>query len=85
MLLLKQTFQVIAMVALLVFLIEGSGIDGNWLFYETGTMQNDGVGALGIPLTKFVSEGYVVRWNSLIALIVIFASLSFSLKLTKSK
>ena len=34
----KHTLHVIAMLAFLVFLIEGEWVDGYWLFYETGTM-----------------------------------------------
>ena len=63
------------MLAFLVFLIEGEGVDGYWLFYETGTMIDDGLGALNIPKRKFASEGFTPNWNSVIALIVVVSSL----------
>ena len=63
------------MLAFLVFLIEGEGVDGYWLFYETGTMVDDGLGALNIPKRKFVSEGFTPNWNSAIALLVVVSSL----------
>ena len=66
------------MLAFLVFLIEGEGVDGYWLFYETGTMVDDGLGALNIPKRKFVSEGFAPNWESVIALLVLASSLFIS-------
>ena len=71
----KHTLHVIAMLAFLIFLMEGSGVDGYWLFYETGTMVDDGLGALNIPKKKFASEGFTPNWNSVFALAVMSSSL----------
>ena len=66
------------MLAFLVLLIEGEGVDGYWLFYETGIMVDDGLGALNIPKRKFVSEGFTPNWESVIALLVLASSLFIS-------
>ena len=71
----KETLQVLAMLAFLIFLMEGEGIDGYWLIYETGTLVQDGLTALGEPNMEFISEGFTPRWNSIIALLIIVSSL----------
>ena len=70
----KDTLQVLAMLAFLIFLMEGEGVDGYWLFYETGTLVQDGLTALDEPNMEFVSEGFTPRWNSIIALLIMVSS-----------